>query len=131
MRTRTERRALQRAAAKETAAIHRELAARGLADRAAVVNRAVSPGAAFFWHALKARIAAREAITPLRGTEGLGVVRDIAMKLLSEEGVDTTGLVLKVEWHPPYMWLEAVADLAIAIEATEAVRARARPAAGR
>lgn len=122
IRTRAERRRRVRLEAKELRAVRRELADRGLAARAAAASRAVAPGAAFFWHTLKARIAARESLRPI---QSLDTVRDMALQILAEQGVDMDGLVLKVEWQPPVMWIEAIPAHEHAVAAVEAVRARA------
>jgi len=121
-RRRTESRRSARAAEKELRNIHRELEKRGVAARARAVNRIVAPGAAFFWRSLKGRIAAREALRPI---QSLDTVRDVALKILADQGVDMTGLTLKVEWQPPALWLEAVPAPEEAMAAVEAVRARA------
>jgi hypothetical protein len=122
MRSRTERRTRARSETKEMRAMHRELTARGIADRIVKVNMAVAPGSAFFWEALKRQIAAREFLTPIRDLE---VVRGIAMKILLAEGLDLDGIVLKLEWRPPALWIEAQADQCVAVEVVEAIRARA------
>lgn len=122
IRGRTERRRRARSEAKELRAIGRELAARGVVARAAAVNRIVAPGAPFFWRNLKARIAARETFRPVRSLE---VVRDLALEILTADGVDLAGLVLKVDWRPPVLRIEAVPAQEEALAAIQAVRARA------
>lgn len=121
IRTRTERRRRAREEEKRLRAVQRELAAEKA--RAVVVNRIIAPTAPLFWHVLKARIAARESLCALRDRNQ---IRDIALGILAEEGADMTGLVLKVEWYPPALELEAVPEHGTAVAAVERVDARAR-----
>lgn len=122
-RARVKRREDARAAAKEIRAVRRELFARDeLGERKAAVNRFVAADSAFFWHAFKARAAAREYFRPMTDLEQ---AREIALGILAAEGFDMTGLVLKPFWAPPFLTFEAQAEQGRAIQAVEAVRARA------
>jgi hypothetical protein len=116
------RRARARSETKEIRAMHRELTARGIADRIVKLNMAVAAGSAFFWEALKRQIAAREFLRPIRDLE---VVRALAVKILEADGYDLDGIVLKLEWRPPALWIEAQVDQRVAVEVVEAVRSRA------
>jgi len=124
MRNRVKRRARQRLEQKDIRDVWRVFADQGLAERIRRANVAVAPESAFFWHAFKLRLAAREARSPVRTPEE---VRDVAMAILAEEGLDLTGVVLKVTWRPDgsgrgQLFFEAGAEHEQAVDAVLKVR---------
>lgn len=125
-RKRTVRRARQRLEDKEAGDFQRALEARGIMERIANVRAAVAPSSPMFWHVFKRRVAARETFRPIKDLE---VVRDLAIAVLQEEGLDLTGIVIKVTWRPPVMAFDAVPTHENALTVVEEVRQSERGAA--
>jgi hypothetical protein len=117
-RARTTRRAAAREEAKTRIKIQRYMDRDGIGARLRAVNQTVTDSV-LFWKILKARVAALETF---RDATSLAPVRDAAMKVLAEMGVDTRGVQLKLTWVPPRLHVMAVPTMEKAQEIAAAVR---------
>src|SRR6185437_16872054 len=109
------RRERGRLQAKEIREFRRQLPG-DLRERISRIDAAVAPSAPFFWDLFRRRVDAHEMFRPLTN---LDQVRDIAMKILRQEGHDLAGIVLKPFWGPPVLVFKAVPEHEEAVAAVE------------